>query len=197
MGNKSNNINNQQFLDLINNIKHKGCRVSQEKLYNTSKKILKSYLDNKYPYMGDKDDVISEVLSKIFNKIGMYDPKHSKYTTWLFRICKNYVIDLWRMENKKSIFNEQCYDFNDNEWCLGLQTHTIDETETISNIDRNNGVFFKNITPRENVLLKFRYIHEYSYNEMSAIFNMKNTTLRSKIYRTLKKVNNQQVVEQN
>ena len=49
----------------------------------------------------DRDDVIQEILIKIYKNRESYDPSKSKMSTWVCNISKNLVIDIYRKENNK------------------------------------------------------------------------------------------------
>ena len=70
-----------------------GSNKAYEKIYNIYKEKVSKFLYKKYTYNSEHDDDVSEILFKVFQKLGDYDPTKSKFDTWVIMIAKNYMID--------------------------------------------------------------------------------------------------------
>lgn len=100
--------------ELINKIKD-GDKRAQEKLYKYYKKKIDYFLRDKYPYNGDVDDDVSEILFKVFQSIKKYDLKKSKFNTWVINIAKNYMIDKSRKQKPLyTNFADAAIDYSNN-----------------------------------------------------------------------------------
>ena len=75
------------------------------------KKIWNKYYKKLYYYISIQlipsqeliEDVTQEVFIKIYKKIDLYEPKYS-FSTWIYRIAKNYCIDMNKTKIKKLEF---------------------------------------------------------------------------------------------
>jgi RNA polymerase sigma-70 factor (ECF subfamily) len=51
----------------------------------------------------ERDDIVSDILLKAFNNLHKYNKIYS-LSTWVYNIAKNYVLDLYRRNNKTGAF---------------------------------------------------------------------------------------------
>ena len=47
-------------------------------------------------------DAVQEVFTKVFRMLSTWDPGRAKFSTWLYRLAANHVIDIWRLQHRKS-----------------------------------------------------------------------------------------------
>jgi RNA polymerase sigma-70 factor (ECF subfamily) len=67
----------------------------------------------------EQNDIVSDILLKVFNNLHKYNPIYS-LSTWVYNIAKNYVVDLYRKNNNINLIvsdekiDEQTISTNDN-----------------------------------------------------------------------------------
>ncbi|MDR2135591.1 MAG: sigma-70 family RNA polymerase sigma factor, partial [Treponema sp.] len=49
----------------------------------------------------EQNDIVSDMLLKVFNNLHKYNQVYS-LSTWVYAIAKNYVLDLYRKNNKRN-----------------------------------------------------------------------------------------------
>jgi RNA polymerase sigma-70 factor (ECF subfamily) len=54
---------------------------------------VKSYLSCRINQKSDADDLLSEIFIKVFSKINTYDQSKGAFSTWIFTITRNVLID--------------------------------------------------------------------------------------------------------
>ncbi len=54
---------------------------------------VKSYLSCRINQKSDADDLLSDIFIKVFNGIGSYNQDKASFSTWIFTITKNVLID--------------------------------------------------------------------------------------------------------
>lgn len=176
-----------------------GNQVAQEKLYNKYKRSVENFIRSKYSTYYDLDDDVSEIMIKIFMNLNSFDFNKSKFSSWVFSIAKNYMIDKWR--NSAPIITSNVSEnitftnFIDNN----ISTNLCDINSTISNnslFDLNsysitNNITFENdnsinyisaqLSAQDFTLLDMKYIQGYDYNEIGKEFNVTSTTISNRV----------------
>jgi len=62
---------------------------------------VKSYVSCRINQKGDADDLLSDIFVKVFNKIESYNQGKGSFSTWVFTITKNVLIDYFGSLNHK------------------------------------------------------------------------------------------------
>ena len=62
---------------------------------------VKSYISVRINQKGDADDLLSDIFIKVFSKIDTFNQEKASFSTWLFTITKNVLIDYFASFNHK------------------------------------------------------------------------------------------------
>ena len=188
---------------LIQNILN-GNPQAQEKLYNKYKKIIKNFLKAKYS-QSDIDDV-SEIMIKIFINLKSFDNTKSKFSSWVFSITKNYMIDKWRSNATLNAENINYITTND---CIStsntssyITSTNINNLEFITNssmeFENNSSINYisKQLSAEEFTLLDMKYVQGFDYNEIGKKFNVSSSTISNRVnyIKTKLKKNNPEII---
>ena len=87
----------------INNIIQKaidGDIGAFEKIYDLYVDKIFKYIYFKVGNLADAEDLTSKVFLKAFEKIKHYEIRKSPFSSWLFRVAHNIVVDLYREKSK-------------------------------------------------------------------------------------------------
>jgi len=186
----------QEDTELIQNILI-GNTQAQEILYNKYKKCVKNFLKNKYSQYYDIDDDVSEIMIKLFINLKTYDEKKSKFSSWVFSIAKNHMIDKWRNNsitltgtNTNCVFSysTNCDTYNDFDL---MNTVDVSEFNNAFSSNCSSDYDFENcssinhistqLSPQDYMLLNMKYIQGYNYNEIGSEFNVTSSTISNRV----------------
>lgn len=135
----------------------------------------------------DSNDLTQEVYIKIYKNISKFN-EESSFWTWVYKIAINICKDYYRKQNR---FNEESLN-NENE--DGKVIEIIDNNNYIEDIliqkyelqKISNAVNLLNFNHKEIILLKD--IYNYSYIEISAMLEISEGTVKSRLNRAREKL---------
>jgi len=160
--------------ELLNDIFNGGV-ASEEILYNKYKKILTAYIKNKYPTIYDYEDIVSDVLIKVFLNLSNYKTKKGRFKSWVFTILKNHLIDVWKKNKIDLQYGDVYFEKNitDNDFTYWSETFYQDNMKVFCIETKiNEGEFG---------LLELKYLHGYSYEDISCYYNSTPEILSNKV----------------
>lgn len=151
-------------------------------------KLLSIYKDQLYGYLrrlagsGDKaEDILQEVLIKIWRGIGKYDPG-SKFSAWIFTIARNTALDHLRKEKKQknfvSISGEEGWEDNYN-----LESE-IENKETVEFI----GEAVERLAVKQKEVFLLRQHGNITFREIAEITGQPLNTVLSHMNYAVKKI---------
>ena len=199
-------------MELIQNIL-KGNPRAQEVLYDKYKKLVKNFLKNKYSTYNDLDDDISEIMIKVFLNLQTFDIEKSKFSSWVFSIAKNHMIDKWRSNTITltgsntnycvstttvnfgdiGFINSTTADIPDFGNSFTTSNYCIDtEFENCSSIN----YISTQLSAQDYTLLDMKYVQGYNYNEIGKEFNLTSSTVSNRVnyIKTKLKKNNPEII---
>ena len=138
----------------------------------------------------DAEDILQEVFIKVYKNLNSFDD-NLKFSSWIYRITRNYVISEFRKKKSKGeVF------LIDEEWNIFVSDLNI-ETEIDKEIDKE--ILLKvldkiDIKYREALVLKF--LEGYDYKEISDILKKPIGTVGTLVNRAKKKLR-QEIEKQN
>ena len=122
------------------------------------------------------EDITQEVFITIYNKLYMYDKKYS-FSTWLFQIAKNKTIDYIRKYGKLVETNiEEIYNMSSKEM---LPLEQVEYKETREYVKS----YIDTLKDEDKRLLYLRYGDKKTFNEISEILGVPESTIKRKYYR--------------
>lgn len=156
---------NQLTDDKLVRMCKQGKEIAFEQLITRYNPLLFKYV---YSYTNDKqlaEDIVQEIFIKMITNIEKYDWRiGSKFSTWLYKIAYNTVVDEYR---KKKIQNTIYLD-DDKEYIL----QEVDSVEKIIiENDKTEKVqlAIEGLPPELKAIIYLRYYMNFSYKEISNI----------------------------
>ena len=147
-----------------------GDPQAERNLYEKYKEIVRNYLKGKYSIYSDIEDDVSEIMIRVFVGLESYDSSKSKFSTWVFSITNNYMVDKWRIQSNTLTKTEFEIVVNDNYYV----DNTFDNMSSINYISEQ-------ITTQDFTLLDMKYIQGYDYNEIGCEFNVTSSTISNRV----------------
>ncbi|WP_053362507.1 sigma-70 family RNA polymerase sigma factor [Bacillus sp. FJAT-27251] len=126
----------------------------------------------------DAEDIIQNTFYKVYTLLD--DLTESNIRPWFFRVALNDYIDLKRKKEAQNIsLTEEIH--------AKLQ-HTDDEFEAILNQDE---IFYlvKDIKQEYKEIFFLKYYYDFSYEEIAILLDMKENSVKQKLYRARKFIN--------
>lgn len=151
-----------------------------EPLYNSYHDQIFRFI---YQRVSDKDiaaDVCSEVFVKALTGISKYEYRGLPFSSWLYRMASNEIIQLARQNNK-------CRTINIDDAHLGLMMQEMDEKE-------NEGLIEKlihslaDLNEYELQMIEMRFFENRPFAEIGEILNITENNAKVKTYRLLEKL---------
>lgn len=130
----------------------------------------------------EAEDLSQQVFMKAWEAIGRFEDEGVPFSSWLYKIARNLVIDFYRTR-KASISLEENIDSEVlwDEIDAGEEIVRNHEKETIL-------IALNDLTEDQKDVILLRYIEDLSYDEIAKITNKNQTALRILQYRGMKKL---------
>lgn len=182
----------QEDTEIIQNIL-KGNSQAQEMLYEKYYKLVKDFLNNKYPTYYDLDDDVSEIMIKVFTGLEKYNINKSKFMSWVFSIAKNHMIDKWR-SNTHYTYSTTMADIGSSF----INSHITNCISADYDFENCNLISYISgqLTSQDYTLLDMKYVQGYNYAEIGSEFNVTSTTISNRVnyIKTKLKKNNPEII---
>lgn len=92
-----------EFARLAQRVANERDRAAFETLFHHFAPRLNGYLQRLGLGAGEAEDIVQDVMSVLWNKAHLFDPKKSSLATWLFRVARNRRIDGIRRGRSQSL----------------------------------------------------------------------------------------------
>ncbi len=158
-----------------------------EKIYSETHNDILKYIICKCNNINDVDDIIQETYLELYKVL---KKKIEYYKAYTVTIAKTKLIKYFNSNTKLktvSIFKED----EDNEYIIDLDSGIDMEAEFINkdNVDR----ILKYVNSRNTNIAKMFYIHfilNMSFKEISEVLEINEATIKSSLYRMIRKIKN-------
>ena len=130
----------------------------------------------------DTEDVVSDIFFKVAQNGARYDPKKSKFSTWIYAIANNALIDFYR-KRKAAV------SLDDEEAGVVLKVDFETQLAQISSPKRQ--ALFEELATlkeRERLIVYYRFFEGYTNRQIGELLQMNESTVGTVLSRTLKKL---------
>ena len=138
----------------------------------------------------DAEDLTVEAFTKAFMNLDKYTPNFA-FSTWLFRIASNNVIDFLRKKRIETISIHSQTDEDGNEIIPGRISSEAPNPEDLFIKSQRAEILrevLKTINPKYAQLIELRYFKELSYDEISEELQMPIGTVKVQLHRAKKMI---------
>lgn len=148
-------------------------------------KVFKDFVDPLYQFCyfrldskEDAEDLVEEILTKVYKNMTSFDDSKSSLKTWVYSIARNSLIDFIRSKKDNFELSDSIED----------ESINIDDiTETQLNAESLKQALLK-LSDFERQLVEMRFISEMSYDEIAVVTGKNSGALRVNLSRTLVKL---------
>ena len=127
-------------------------------------------------------DFTQEIFIKSYSSLHTYQP-HYKFSTWLFKIASNTMIDYWRKKRLDTFSVDQHYDQD------GRQSFEIPDSDKpvarqyeLSQLREKIEKALERIPPQLRELFIWRHVNEFSYEEIAEIKGLPLGTIKNRVF---------------
>lgn len=150
---------------------------------------LKKYHGNRE----ETEDTVQEVFVRVHSKINTFDPDKSVFSTWLYKVANNYIIDQIRKTNVEVLsFDKLAVNSSDNSDNHGSQSFQIEDRDTLDNHEAYINKERKQLvvdainqldSDKAKRVMHLVYLEEMQHEEVSKILNMPVGTIKALVHR--------------
>ena len=170
-------MENQKLVDLATKISNDRDEGAFSELFDfLAPKINAYYLKNNLTFE-QSEELTQEVLSTIWTKANLFNPKKSKFITWAFTIARNKKIDLYRKIKSKSAEDEDVRHFL-------YQNNKFDDFEIELSINKIK----KELDENQQKLIKMSFFEQKSHKKIAEELEIPLGTVKSRIRSILNKM---------
>ena len=182
-----------------------GNQIAEKTLYDKYKKRVISFINSKYSNNHDIDDDVSEIMIKIFLNLKLFNDTKSKFSSWVFSIVKNHMIDKWRcscstlqITNTGNINTTIDCLFNGQNSSSSSFSINYDSNNTTNNFENCSSIthISTQLSAQDFTLLDMKYVQGYDYDEIGREFNLTSSTISNRVnyIKTKIKKNNSELI---
>ena len=170
-------MENKILIDLIKKVSDQRDERAFSQIFDFIAPKINGYFVKNSLNIEQAEELTQEVLSTIWTKANLFDPKKSKFITWSFTIARNKKIDFYR-KDQKNYFNE-----DDVRYFL-YENNKVSDYEIEPSIKKINSELDEN----QQKLIKMSFFEEKSHKNIAAELEIPLGTVKSRIRATLSKM---------
>ena len=146
-----------------------------------------NYLRYRVNVSEDAEDLIATVFERAFTHREQFDPTKGTFSTWLFRIAHNALVDHYRAHERRSAWetgDELTHDLVTPEPSLEAR---IVQKETIMRMLQN----LVRLSERDQEIISLKFAGKLKNKELGEILNMKQKTVSVALLRAMRRLRQQ------
>lgn len=125
------------------------------------------------------EDITSEVFMKALQNVHSYSKKRGAFSSWLYRIARNAVIDYYRTR-KTNISIDDVFD-------LPSDLRTEEEAEKMLSLKQVK-YYMEKLTPRQREIITMRIWEERPYKEIAHLLGGTEASIKMAFSRTIQEI---------
>jgi RNA polymerase sigma-70 factor (ECF subfamily) len=136
--------------------------------------------------VGDYEQALEftqEVFIKSYSSLHSYQPSF-KFSTWLFKIASNHIIDYWRKKKVDaiSIDHPLKQDEDSFRYQVPSDEYSVGKKFELGEIKEKIETALQKIPPYLRELFVWRHVNNFSYEEMAEIKSLPVGTVKNRVY---------------
>ncbi|MBN1937966.1 MAG: sigma-70 family RNA polymerase sigma factor [Candidatus Aminicenantes bacterium] len=128
-------------------------------------------------------DVSQEVFLRAYASLSTYRPEY-KFSTWIFRIASNFLIDHWRKKKIVAVSLDQPVE-NDGDECflqVADETASVVRELELKELQASLEAAMDRLPAHLRELFVWRHVNGMSYEEMAEIKNIPVGTVKNRVF---------------
>ena len=171
-------MENEKLLKLVEKISKERDQIAFSQLFDFLAPKINSYFVKNSLNYELSEELTQEVLSIIWSKTSLYNPKKSKFTTWVFTIARNKKIDFYRKSKNKNLNENDLRGFM-------YENDEVDNYEILDSVEK----ITQELDENQKKLIKLNFFEQKSHKKIAEELEIPVGTVKSRIRATLNKMN--------
>ena len=155
----------------------KGSLHEFGKLYDKYVKKIYNFIYYKSCHKETAEDLTSQTFIKALNSISTFNPSKGSFSSWLYRIARNNVIDYYKNKERGTI---DIYDF----WGLSSETDVAYDIDVKEKLGQVEG-YLRKLKMEHREIVIMRIWDNLSYKEISEIIGKSEASCKMTFSRTM------------
>ncbi len=153
-------------------VRDERCKASFAALFDHFAPRLKGFVMRSGMGSGQAEEVVQEVMLKVWHKAHMYDPARAPVSGWIYQIARNRQIDVIRKENRPlpEQLKEEPGMEPDASQIMGLEQETNKLKQALARL-----------VPEQREMIEKAYLGELTHQEINAQTGLPLGTIKSRI----------------
>lgn len=127
-------------------------------------------------------DFTQDIFFKSYSSLHTYSPQF-KFSTWLFKIASNFVIDFWRKKKLDTFSVDQTFGTDEKQTLqIPDRDKPIPDQHELNQMRERIEKVLDQIPPALRELFVWRHINEFSYEEIAEIKDLPLGTIKNRVY---------------
>jgi RNA polymerase sigma-70 factor, ECF subfamily len=128
-------------------------------------------------------DFSQEIFLKVYASLGSYRPQY-KFSTWLFKIASNFMIDYWRKKKLATTSIDQSFDYEDDGRRLQVadESYSVGRLYELKEMRGRIDAALERVPPAFRELFVWRHVDGLSYEEMAEIKKLPLGTVKNRVF---------------
>jgi RNA polymerase sigma-70 factor (ECF subfamily) len=158
--------------------------VDFDELFNEHVKPLYAFVTYRVGNRAAAEDITAQVFEKAWSSLGNYDPDKGSFSSWLYTIARNCVVDHFRRQqrNQESVLHDDMGGGSSQN-----PQHHLEEKE----LRRELGMALGSLDEREREVIAMKFGGSMSNKDIAAVLELTPTNVSTILYRSLDKLNTQ------
>ena len=163
----------------------KGDRKAFEMIILKYQQPLLNYLGRLTGEREQAQDFTQEVFLKVHASLALFQPRF-KFSTWLFKIASNFMIDFWRKKKIAAVSLDRTRDDEENPSSLQVPDAgpPVAKKYELAQIRKRIEDALNRVPEELRELFVLRHINEFSYEEIAEIKNLPVGTVKNRVFQT-------------
>jgi len=136
-------------------------------------------------------DFTQEIFIKTYSSLPIYKPQY-KFSTWLFKIASNFIIDYWRKKkiDAYSIDQKQIWNNDNPPLQIPDKELTITKKFEIAQLKERIEQVLEKLPASLREVFIWRHINEFSYEEIAEIKGLPEGTIKNRVFQAKEMIRN-------
>jgi len=163
----------------------KGDRKAFEMIILKYQQPLLNYLGRLTGEREQAQDFTQEIFLKVHASLSSFQPRF-KFSTWLFKIASNFMIDFWRKKKIAAVSLDRTRDDGENPSSFQVPDAgpPVAKKYELAQIRKRIEDALNRVPEELRELFVLRHINEFSYEEIAEIKNLPVGTVKNRVFQT-------------
>jgi RNA polymerase sigma factor (sigma-70 family) len=172
----------RDWAELMHKVAEHSDRAAYTLLFEHFAPRIKAFAQSKYASEAEADELVQEVMLKVWNKAAGYKSGKAAVSTWIYTIARNSRIDMLRRQQKQ--MNDVCAD---DVWLEDENADPFAEVQ-LKRSQRSIHETLDSLPPDQKLIIQKTYMEGKSHTEVAKELDLPLGTVKGRVRLALKKM---------